>query len=117
LAYDVAAFDLLVPPDCRLLGGWKISASGLAIPPLLVGIDLENIIHRHRNELSEEDHNDPNFAADSDLWPAILADECLAALEAFRAPSTLPFTIGPVTMLAVMDEVSGRSPPPSENAS
>jgi hypothetical protein len=48
--------------------------------------DLEKIIHRCRNELSEEDQNDPNFAADSDLWPALLTEECLAALVAFEGP-------------------------------
>jgi hypothetical protein len=29
--YQVAAFGLLVPPDYRLPGGWKISAVGHAI--------------------------------------------------------------------------------------
>jgi hypothetical protein len=53
---------------------------------LSVGANLENVIHRCRNELSEEDRNDPNFAADSNLWPALLADEILAALEAFEGP-------------------------------
>jgi hypothetical protein len=37
------------------------------MPPLPVGANLENTIHRYCNELSEEDHNDPNFTADSDL--------------------------------------------------
>jgi hypothetical protein len=83
LAYQVAAFDLLVPPDCRLPKGWKISVGGHAIPPLPVGADLENIIHRCCNKLLEEDRNDPNFAADSDF---LLADERLAALEAFEGP-------------------------------
>jgi hypothetical protein len=67
MAYQVAAFNLLVPPDCRLPGGWKISAGGRAIPPLSVGADLENAIHHCHNELTEEDRNDPNFAANSDL--------------------------------------------------
>jgi hypothetical protein len=67
LAYQVVVFDLLIPPDCRLLEGWKISAGGRAIPPLPVGADLENVIHRRRNELSEEDRNNPKFVADSDI--------------------------------------------------
>jgi hypothetical protein len=67
LTYQVAVFDLLMPPYCCLFGGWKINTGGRAIPPLPVGADLENVIHRRRNELSEEDHNDPNFTVDSDL--------------------------------------------------
>jgi hypothetical protein len=109
LAYEVAAFNLLVPPNCRLPKGWKISAVGHAIPPLPVGADLENIIHHRRNELLEEDCNDPNFAADSNL---LLADERLAALEAFEGPIRLPFTTGPTATLGGMAGVSGRSPPP-----
>jgi hypothetical protein len=77
VAYQVAAFNLLVPPDCRLPGGRKISAGVRAIPPLLVGADLENTINSHRNELSEEDRNNPNFAAASDLWPTLLTKERL----------------------------------------
>jgi hypothetical protein len=86
LAYQVAAFNLLVPPDCRLPGGWKISTGGLAIPPLPVGADLENIIHRRHNELSEEDRNDPTFAPDSDIWPSLLAHKRLVALQVFEGP-------------------------------
>jgi hypothetical protein len=83
LTYQVEAFHLLVPPDSRLPGGWKTSASGQAIPPLPVGADLENVIHHRCDKLSEEDRNNPNFTIDFDLWPALLADERLAALEAF----------------------------------
>jgi hypothetical protein len=39
-AYELACSGLLVPPDCRLPGGWKISASEYAIPPLPVSVDL-----------------------------------------------------------------------------
>jgi hypothetical protein len=63
----VAVFNLLVPPGCRLHGGWKISAGGVAIPPLPVSTNLENIIHHRCNELSKEDHNDSTFAPDSDI--------------------------------------------------
>jgi hypothetical protein len=59
--YHVVAFNLLVPPDYRLPGGWKISIGGLAIPPLPVGTDLENIIHHRRNKLSEEDAKTPTL--------------------------------------------------------
>jgi hypothetical protein len=67
LAYQVAAFDLLVPSDCRLPGCWKISDGGCAIPPPPVDANLQNVIHQRRNELSEEDRNEPNFVANSDL--------------------------------------------------
>jgi hypothetical protein len=67
MPYQVVAFNLLVSSDSRVLEGWKISTGGLAIPPLPVGANLENVIHRCHNELLEEDRNDPNFMADSDL--------------------------------------------------
>jgi hypothetical protein len=86
LAYQVVAFNLLVPPDCRLLGGWKISTGGFAILPLPIGTDLENIIHHRCNELSEEDRNYPTFTSDSDILPVLLADKRLVALEAFEGP-------------------------------
>jgi hypothetical protein len=89
MAYQVAAFNLLVPPDCRLPGGWKIGASRLAILPLPVGADLKNVIHHCHNELLEEDRNDPNFASDSDICPALLAVERLVALKAFEGPVCL----------------------------
>jgi hypothetical protein len=63
--YELAGFGLLVPIDCRLPKGWKNSVGGYAMPPLMVGIDLKNVIQRHRDELSEEDCNDPNYVADS----------------------------------------------------
>jgi hypothetical protein len=30
-------------------------------------VDLENVIHRHRDDLSKEDRHDPNFAGDFEL--------------------------------------------------
>jgi hypothetical protein len=67
LAYQVAAFNLLVPPGCRLHGGCKISAGGVAISPLPVGANLENVIHHHCNEPLKEDRNDSTFAPASDI--------------------------------------------------
>jgi hypothetical protein len=110
VAYQVAAFNLLVPPDCRLPGGWKISAGVRAIPPLLVGADLENTINSHHNELSEEDRNNTNFAAASDLWPALLTKERLG-------PVRPPFTTGPAATLGGTAGASGSSQPPSAHAS
>jgi hypothetical protein len=80
--YELAGFGLLVPLDCRLPNGWKIRVGGYAMPPLLVGINLKNSIQRRRDKLSEEDCNDPNFVDDSELWPSLLSDERLAAIEA-----------------------------------
>jgi hypothetical protein len=116
LAYQVAAFNLLVPLGCRLPGGWMISADGLAIPPLPVGADLENVVHHRRNKLSEEFRNDPTFAPNSDIT-ALLADERLVGLEGFEGPVRPPFTIGLAATLGGTAGASGRSPPPSAQAS
>jgi hypothetical protein len=89
IAYQVAAFSMLVSPDCRLPRGWKISTSRLAILPLPLSANLKNVIHRRHNELLEEDRNDPTFASDSDIWPALLAVERLVALKAFEGPVRL----------------------------
>jgi hypothetical protein len=110
-------FNLLVLLDCRLPGGWKISTAERTIPPLTVSTDLENIIHHHRNELSEEDRNDPTFVADSDIWPVLCADERLVALEVFEGPVRPAFTTGTAATLVGMVGVSGRSPSPSAQAS
>jgi hypothetical protein len=85
-AYELAAFRLLVPSDCRVPRGWKISAGGYAIPLLPVSIDLESAIRRRHDELLEEDHLDPNFPDDFEIWLAILSDERLAASDAFEGP-------------------------------
>jgi hypothetical protein len=113
LAYQVAAFNLLVLPDCRLPGGWKISIGGLAIPPLPVGTDLENVIHRRRNKLLEEDRSDPNFTAESDLYPALLAKEWLAAIDTFESPIRLPLQQGRLPRLVERLKLLGghRCPP------
>jgi hypothetical protein len=65
---------------------WKVNASGYAIPPLPTGPNLKLYIHRHRDELPEEDRNDPTLMAKFELWLDLLANKRQAAIDAYEGP-------------------------------
>jgi hypothetical protein len=90
---------------------WKVNASGYAIPPLPTGPNLKLYIHRHRDELPEEDRNDPTLMAKFELWLDLLANKRHAAIDAYEDPSVPPSSTGPIVMLGGKDGTTGRTLP------
>jgi hypothetical protein len=46
--YELTRSGFMVPPDCRLPGGWNISADGFPVPPLPRGKELAQLIEARR---------------------------------------------------------------------
>jgi hypothetical protein len=50
----------MAPPDFRCPGTWRLSMSGIPIPPVPHGATRQAAIHQHYYEvLTPEEHNDP----------------------------------------------------------
>ena len=61
--------DYPAPPDMRVLGSWKLSAGGVPVPPVPEGAARRAEIARVRSSLTEEQRNEPRYAADSEtMW-------------------------------------------------
>jgi hypothetical protein len=86
LAYELKRSSFLVSSDCRLPGGWNISAGGYPVSPLLRGKELAQLIEERRRALSVEDRADPSYGPRFDFWRRMLADEQKAWVEAFGRP-------------------------------
>jgi hypothetical protein len=89
ITYELIRSGFLVPSDCRLPGGWNISARGYPVLPLPRGKELAQLIEERRRALSVEDRTDPSYGPRSDFWQRMLADEQKACVEAFGRPVRL----------------------------
>ena len=57
------------PPDMRVPRTWRLSAGGVSVPPVPDGVARRAEIARIRSSLTEEQRNEPRYAADSHgLW-------------------------------------------------
>ena len=78
IAEELARYGLLVPPDSRLPSRWRMSAGGLAVPPIpkFGTPKLELLIRRRWMALPDELKADPRYSADNQYqWFSILAAE------------------------------------------
>jgi hypothetical protein len=51
----------MAPPDFRALGGWRLRAGGIPIPPPPMGATLDAAIDEVLETMSDEQHADPRF--------------------------------------------------------
>ncbi|KAE8806434.1 hypothetical protein D1007_17239 [Hordeum vulgare] len=66
------------PPDKRVLNSWRLSASGIPVPPLTSGADSRAEITRIRLLLLESWQNQPRYAPDSNTsWTAATVTKVL----------------------------------------
>ena len=66
LLYEV---EYLAPPDMRVPGAWRLSAGGVLVPSVPEGAARRAKIARIRSSLTEEQRNEPRYAANSEtLW-------------------------------------------------
>ena len=78
IAEELAHHGLLVPPDSRLPSRWRMSAGGLAVPPIpkFGTTKLELLIRRQWMALPDELKSDPRYSADNQhRWLSILVAE------------------------------------------
>jgi hypothetical protein len=77
----LAEARLLVPPYWHLLAGWRVSATGYAIPPVPEDdADLVSYIRRLRASLTPWDRANPDWGEDSALWRPPFEAERVAEL-------------------------------------
>ena len=90
MAEEFVKYALPVPPDTRLPFGWVISAGGLAVPPVPVGLALQVLILQRRAALTEEQRGDPLYTAESPYWLELFDGERQEAIARYDGPSPPP---------------------------
>ena len=76
LAWELAKFGVLAPPDCRLPKGWHLDQSGVPVPsPPMSKAAHDREVSRCRFRLSPAHLADTKYAADAPYWAELFRDE------------------------------------------
>jgi hypothetical protein len=79
------------PPDFRAPGGWRLSASGIPIPPPPTGAALDAAIDEIIETMSDEQRADPRFYPDNQqAWTAFFRRRYERELAAYDGPPPPP---------------------------